>query len=340
VSNRDGGRDVYAARLDRCGRVTGTPRRVTTGLNALSISVPANGSSIAYAAFSETSNIWWMPAPTGAPGSLDDAHPLTTGSQVIEWFDISRDGRWVVFDSDRTGNSHLYRMALDGKDEPEQLTRDSTDHYYPMWSPDGREIAFHSFRDGRRQLFLMPAEGGPARRVAESDHDDRTATWSPDGRALLSLSNYGAPSVETRIFRRGAAGDWTHARWRKPPCYPAWAPDGNAVACADLMGRLLLTDAEGNTLRVLADSGLIPGMGLFPQWSSDGRTVYYLGADSVSMSISGVPARGGDPRIAVRFDDPARPWHRYGFRVYRDRIYFTLGDRQSHIWVADLEADR
>jgi hypothetical protein len=46
------------------------------------------------------------------------------------------------------------------------------------------------------------------------------------------------------------------------------------------------------------------------------------------------PGRGS--RIAMRFDDPTRPWHRYGFRVFRDRFYFTVGDRQSHVRVAEI----
>jgi hypothetical protein len=89
---------------------------------------------------------------------------------------------------------------------------------------------------------------------------------------------------------------------------------------------------------VLVDSGLIPNLAQFPQWSSDGRTVYYLGMDSVTTSVHAVPASGGRPRLALRFDDPARPWHRYGFQVFHDRFYFTVGDRQSHIWVAEIGA--
>ena len=63
-----------------------------------------------------------------------------------------------------------------------------------------------------------------------------------------------------------------------------------------------------------------------------------LGIDSVSTNIYAVSASGGSSRVALRFDDPARPWHRYGFRVFRERFYFTIGDRQSHIWVAELGA--
>jgi hypothetical protein len=79
----------------------------------------------------------------------------------------------------------------------------------------------------------------------------------------------------------------------------------------------------------------------FPQyasWSHDRQLVYYLAIDSVSTNIYAVPAGGGTPRIVMRFDDPTRPWHRYGFQVFRDRFYFTVGDRQSDIWVAQLAA--
>jgi hypothetical protein len=38
----------------------------------------------------------------------------------------------------------------------------------------------------------------------------------------------------------------------------------------------------------------------------------------------------------VRFDDPARPWHRSGFEVHGGRFYFTLGDLQSDVWMTEI----
>jgi hypothetical protein len=38
----------------------------------------------------------------------------------------------------------------------------------------------------------------------------------------------------------------------------------------------------------------------------------------------------------VRFDDPARPWHQNGFRVRGGNFYFTLGDRQSDVWMTEI----
>jgi len=74
-----------------------------------------------------------------------------------------------------------------------------------------------------------------------------------------------------------------------------------------------------------------------PQWSADGRTVYHISEDSGRVAaVVAVPVSGAPPRVVVRFDDPTRPWHRYGFRVRGQQIYFTLGDLQSDIWVTEV----
>jgi Tol biopolymer transport system component len=275
--------------------------------------------------------------PRGRAGLVTQAKQITSGNRVIEGFDISPDGEWLAFDSDRSGNSDLYRMRLDGKGEPEQLTRSPVSEFFPVWSPDGKEIAFHSFREGRRQIYSMPSEGGAVVPVAQTEQDDRVPIWMPDGNAILFMSNAASPSNETRLVTRLSNGSWSPpTRWKKPACVPVWSPDGKRAVCLTIPGQLLLTDRKGDSLRVLTDRSSIPGTIRSAAWSSNGGTVYFLSADSTGINVYSVPASGGSARIAVRFDDPRRPWHRYGFEVFRDRFYFTVGDQQSDIWVADV----
>jgi hypothetical protein len=67
--------------------------------------------------------------------------------------------------------------------------------------------------------------------------------------------------------------------------------------------------------------------------------VYYLAVDPAErVTIWSVPAAGGTPRLLVRFDDPTRDWHRFGFKSRRGRFYFTVGDRQSDVWMADVDS--
>ncbi|MGH7658261.1 MAG: TolB family protein, partial [Gemmatimonadales bacterium] len=66
VSNRDGARDIYAVRLDRSGVPRGSPLRLTTGLDANSVSVSADGRTAAYGRLTLRRNIYTIPVPGAA----------------------------------------------------------------------------------------------------------------------------------------------------------------------------------------------------------------------------------------------------------------------------------
>ena len=53
-------------------------------------------------------------------------------------------------------------------------------------------------------------------------------------------------------------------------------------------------------------------------------------------SIRSIPASGGSSRLLVDFDDPERQPVRYAFMTDGTRFYFTLGSRESDVWVAEL----
>src|SRR2546427_38109 len=353
-STRDGGRDVYAVTVTPSGGSASPPVRLTTGLNVQGISVGASGGLLAYSAFTETSNVWSLPIPGRAPLSVAQARPVTTGNQTIEGFDVSPDGRWLAFDSNRNGVQQVFRVSLAGGD-PAQLTNDSTDVFFPAYSPDGREIAFHGFRAGRRQVFVIGAAGGPATPLTHVAGDERAAAWAPGGRRVAMQRDFAGPDQRLDIVTRDLEGRWSEPRSvgltvrrgggpvRCEPRAPlAWSPDGRWIAVTCVAGGpgLILVPPDSGPTRVLVPDSA-GGASLVPQWSPDSRTVYNLFADSLGMvGVSAMPVAGGPARVLVRFDDPARPWHRYGFRARGGRFYFTVGDLESDIWVAELERHR
>src|SRR6185295_5632656 len=130
------------------------------------------------------SSIWSIPVPVRGPVSIRAATRITTGNETIEGVDVSSDGRWLAFDSDRNGNADLYVMPVTGG-EARQVTTDSANDYSPDWSPDGRRIAFHSLRNGTRDIYTVGFDGtGLTRRTSSAD-EELDPDWAPDGESIV-----------------------------------------------------------------------------------------------------------------------------------------------------------
>jgi eukaryotic-like serine/threonine-protein kinase len=341
LSNRDGPRDIYALTLSSSGRPRGEPARLTTGLGAISISLSGDGRRLAYAAYSARANIWSLPIPSGAPISAESATAVTSGSQVIEAMRISRDHRWLLFDSDLRGNADIYRVPVSGG-QPEQLTSDPADEFAPDLSPDGRAITYHSWRTGTRDIEVKPLDGGPVERVTDTPAQESYPVWSPDGRAILFYNQ--VPPFTIYVTRRGPNG-----RWSSPPSLLAspgrgaeWSPDGAWVAyvasesdASD--GPVMVIPAAGGAPRRLFEPGPAAPEATQALWSPDGQTVYYKAHDAEGRtSFWAVSATGGAPRLLVRFPNPDRQSSRKDFTVDGRRLYFAIEDRQSDVFVAEM----
>ncbi|CAN5917554.1 hypothetical protein BH11GEM1_BH11GEM1_20950 [soil metagenome] len=334
VSNRQGPRDVYALRVGARASARQEPKRITTGMAAHSIDFSSDGARIVYAAFASIANIWTMPIPAHPPGSFASARQVTTGNQTIEGVRVSPDGRWLLYDSDLSGNSDVYRVPVAGG-EPERLTRNSADEFRGVLSPDGEELVYHSYQTGFRNLFLMPMRGGPIQQLTRSSGQRSMANWSPDGQALALFD---IDNDKVLVMRR-SRGRWSTPRfaggvgWR-----PEWSPDGRTIA--------FVSPTDGRIGVVPADSGVQhdvyvprPGDPLaeLAVYSANGRDLYFKSHDEQGRaSFWAIPVAGGRPRLLTRFDDPSHASNRFDFASDGRNLYFTMEDRQSDLWVAEL----
>lgn len=337
VSNRLGPLDLYAAPVRGDGRTTGPAVRLTTGLGAHEISISRSGTRFAYNQLTAAANLWMMPFP---PPNAAAGVPLTSGSQVIESMDASRDGQWVYYNSDVSGRSEIYRMRLTplittfGPPEPEQVTFDSIDDFAPSPSPDGRSVAFHSFKAGSRDIYVLPLDGGPVQQVTNSPRQEGQASWSPDGHTI-AFTEYGVTGAV-------AVTSDTVGGWRKPVrispygAWPRFSPDGRSIAFASntLGGSLVVIGPGPADHHVVVDSAaghLVEAL----RWSPDGRTIYFKSHDSEGRAeFWSVPRTGGAPKLLVRLGLD-RPSDRPEWALGDGRMFFAVNDRQSDIWVME-----
>ncbi len=342
VSNRQGGRDVYLARLSRSGEPQTPFERVTSGLNAHSISLSRDGKRLAYASLAFRANIWSVPIPDGRVATTADATQVTFGSEKTEKLAVSRDGRWLAFDSDRRGNADVWKLRL-GDAEPQQVTRDPANEFANDWSPDGSEILFHTIRTGtRRDLMSITADGTRTQVVAASAKEEQHGTWSPDGNRI-AFSGGDSVGDLYEIYVTTRAGK--DAPWNPPQKLTTmtgvdakWSPDGRVIVYTR-RGEVRLMAADGTGDRALASQFGAPGQphAQYAIWSRDGKTVYVKAADDERQAtLWSVPATGGTPRLLMRFDDPSRPSLRREFATDGTRFYFTIAQDESDVWVVEI----
>jgi len=100
-------------------------------------------------------------------------------------YDISPDGRWLLFGSEKDdSNEDLWIFPLAGDGEPQPLFETPFDEWPGSFSPDGRWLALDSDESGRREIYVIPfPDGGGKWQVSRSG--GRFPKWSADGSELF-----------------------------------------------------------------------------------------------------------------------------------------------------------
>jgi TolB protein len=337
VSNRDGSRDIYQVAVAGSGEPGGTPIRLTTGLNAHTIDVSADGARLTYSVFTHLANLWSLEIPSSGLVSGGQAKPVTNETGVIEVADLSADGAWFAFDSNREGNQDIYRMPSTGG-EPQRLTTHPSDDYYPSWSPDGREIAFYSLRAGNRDLFVMSADGGVLQQLTDHPAQDRMPNWSPSGNAILFASDRTGSNNLFVINREPGTTEWSGPEQLTTAggLWPDCSPNGTEVVYVE-ESRVWILSLESRERRPLVQAEQGSPLPQVARWSRDGKTVYYTASTGGEVrGIWSVPASGGRPRLVARLDDPAGRFATPRFTVGGDHFHFTIQEFEANVWVMEL----
>ncbi|TCO03311.1 TolB family protein [Natronoflexus pectinivorans] len=123
---------------------------------------------------------------------------LTNSPSHEDGSDYTPCGKYIWFNSDRSGNMQLWRMRRDGSN-PEQMTDDDWVDWFPHPSPDGQWIAFLSYQPGVEGhpankdvvLRIMPANGGTPHILTELFGGQGTInvpSWSPCSKKFAFVS--------------------------------------------------------------------------------------------------------------------------------------------------------
>ncbi|NNE45693.1 MAG: serine/threonine-protein kinase [Rhodothermales bacterium] len=321
VSNLGGITDIWKQTLSTSGQPAGEPTRVTNGIGIRDVSAATSGTAMAFSKGHRigTQNLWKIPILKDRLATWDDAEKLTDDSALIEWSDLSADGKRLIFSSDRLGNQDLWLKNLE-TGEMTQLTTDPENEWAPRWSPDESEIVFYSDRSGNRDIFVLSVESGFIRRVTDRPTEELQPDWSPDGREIWYYSvESGVPTV----FSVPSEGGMPREHFSG--ALPRWSPAGNLMYSSNLAGTWL-TNADGSS-RLVGDR-IICGA-----WTADGqKPICTSGRDIVELSLDGSTRRLTDLSGAQ-----GRLGRSYSFSSAKDFVVFSWDEEVSDVWVMETE---
>ncbi len=174
----------------------GEPRRVTQNTPSYFHGWSPDGQTFAYCAQRNgIFNLYAIPVTGG------DEVRLTFGTGPDDGPDYSPDGKWIYFNSSRTGRGRIWRIPADGAGpddaRAEQITNDDDyEDWFPHPSPDGRWLVFLSYPKGtpghppNKNVVLrrmpLPGDMGEPGEIRELVHlfggqgTINVNSWSPD----------------------------------------------------------------------------------------------------------------------------------------------------------------
>jgi Tol biopolymer transport system component len=188
----------------------GMPRRVTLEAPSFWHGWSPDGTTMVFTTFRRGEfGIYTIPAAGGKETRLaaigDDSvaggNPLATAA-IGGSAEYSPDGKYIYFNSNRSGAMEIWRMRPDGS-QPEQVTKDGAGNWFPHISPDGRLLAFLTpqrrdspfpARAAELSLRIMSLAEGQIRVLANLTGKVGTMpvpSWSPDSRRLAFVSYQG-----------------------------------------------------------------------------------------------------------------------------------------------------
>jgi Tol biopolymer transport system component len=184
------------------------------------------------------------------------------------------DGRSILFISDRSGHSALYRVPADGsgsaillRDDPRALDEASL-------SRDGRWLIYRTGSGGGRNIYaIRPEIDTVPVPLAASPFEEYSPALSPDGRWLAYVSDESQrPEVYVRPFPDAAAARWQVSR--AGGTEPVWAHSGRELFYRNAAGDLVAAQiASDRSFRVVSEHSLFSARGFLTYGLHQGYVV-------------------------------------------------------------------
>ena len=278
----------------------GQSRRLTQTQTAAYPRISSDGKQVVYSgAGNELRVIATDPASNAAPRTISKNADIRS---ITPW-GWSPDGKSIAALLSRgDGSNELAWVAVaDGAIRPLKSLAWRRSRHLDI-SPDGRFLVYDSPVSDtapERDIFVMTADGTHEFPLVRDPADDYAPLWSPDGHAVLFISNRtGTPGVwSVPVVEGQTGGTPVLVKPDLGPALPLGITSGGALYYAERQGRDDIYTAalvRGTPTRLIEK---FIGRNSAPAWSPDGRLLAYCSNHESALDIVVRTAATGSERV-------------------------------------------
>jgi Tol biopolymer transport system component/DNA-binding winged helix-turn-helix (wHTH) protein len=269
--------------------------------------------------------------------------PFTALAGVETSPTFSPDGSRIAFAWDGDPTSHkkgfdLYVKGI-GSETTLRLTENPSESISPAWSPDGTQIAFHRMAGADTGIYVIPAFGGPERKLRSTHIPFSVAapiSWSPDGKWIAFQDLLPREPVH-RIFRLLLDTLETRPIPHEPRCrheaMPTFSHSG-----AELAYFCVRSTNEVELISIELPDGAAKSVALVPTytagltWSADDSKLIFSQSSSVSRELYEVESADGSLRRLPL--PPNATWPAVSSKG--DKLAYSANSDRINVWRKNL----
>jgi Tol biopolymer transport system component/tRNA A-37 threonylcarbamoyl transferase component Bud32 len=205
----------------------GEPQRLpSVGNDASQPAISRSKQRLVYVNSFSHNSIWRVAVP-GLEGKRqrppNQATLLISSTRNDNSPQISPDGKKIVFQSSRSGNTEIWVCDADGSNAVQITSFNGPAVTTPRWSPDNKRIAFDSNAAGEYDVYVVDADGGKPKRMTTNPANDGNPNWTPDGQWIYFDS---ARSGAQQVWKMPANGGAEVQVTKDGGYAPRISPDG------------------------------------------------------------------------------------------------------------------
>ena len=319
---------------------TGARRQLTEAPEGFAESHPhvsPDGKTVAFARHGNgRSAVLLVPMSGGEPRTLD-----VWSSGMIGGLEWTPDGQEILFARPDVSGRRLVRMDVNRRGPAVPIPGIPYESLNPSVSRPELGHARLAISSGQPQVGLRLVDLRTQRQgetlAADSPFYPSTRTdmpgrFSPDGRQVAFGSDRsGSPQVWV-ANRDGSALRSVTQLQNATVSLGSWSPDSRSLTFDATIGEsthIYIVSASGGPIRRLTDG---KGTEIDPEWSRDGRWIYYASNESGPWAIWRVAAGGGVRKLLTAepgFEPRQSPDGRSLYFVDQQRVFGAVGQRRA-----------